>query len=675
MGKALRDHYLRIDARSLGLFRLAFGLVLLTDLFRRWRHLKVFYSNEGVLPNHNHLFNLRESGQVWSFLHAFSTPDENYFAFVLILLVYVTFLVGYRTRVFHALSLACLVSLTARNILLENAGNYAAIGLLAFTVFLPLGSRFSLDSLLASMAARDEKTADELNFRPAMSDDVVQAERSPGWTPTSLAAFAVLAQIAVIYLATALQQRGAWRDGTALYYALNAQRWVSGAGAAARALPAGLLSLWTRGLYVAGWAIPALIFVPVAFRRTRWAAIGLVIFHALTLGIFFSFGLYAWSLLAAAALLIPRETWDSFERAPLDRRLCTVIYDADCGVCLWLVRVLTRLDLRHHLTLQGNDDIAELLVRKPHGAIVRVAPPKELTLALVLETVVVVDPAGRVFTRSRAVSEVIQALPFGWLVAWGMRVPGIAQLLDRLYDAFASRRQEISVAIGKGACGIPPHPENDGEAESAVEPSPDIAPATLLARRILGSFREVAVAIMLAAMLAQTTRVNALPVTIPQGKVLEAVAAWPRMLARWNVLTPEPPTVDEFCVVDAQTRNNQNVDPLTGREPQVNPAAMRGTGLGQLWDDYLTRMHETAWVEFQKGFRDYLTKGGPAWADATGDRQIGGFDGYWVKQPIPAPGEARAAEATRERMFNYSRGGRLGTDKALPVLRPDPKRR
>jgi hypothetical protein len=102
---------------------------------------------------------------------------------------------------------------------------------------------------------------------------------------------------------------------------------------------------------------------------------------------------------------------------------------------------------------------------------------------------------------------------------------------------------------------------------------------------------------------------------------------------------------------------------------------MRGTGLGQLWDDYLTRMHETAWVEFQKGFRDYLTKGGPAWDNATGDRQIGGFDGYWVKQPIPAPGEARAAEATRERMFNYSRGGRLGTDKSLPVLRPDPKRR
>ena len=125
--KALRDHYLRADARSLGLFRVAFGLVLVCDLFGRWRWLRDFYSNEGVLPNHNHLFNLRETGQVWSFLHAFSSPGENAFAFACILLVYALFFVGWATRVFHVLALVCLVSLTGRNILLENAGNYAGV--------------------------------------------------------------------------------------------------------------------------------------------------------------------------------------------------------------------------------------------------------------------------------------------------------------------------------------------------------------------------------------------------------------------------------------------------------------------------------------------------------------------------------------------------------------------
>lgn len=674
MGKALKDHYLRIDARSLGLFRLTFALVLLADLFGRWRYLRDFYSNEGVLPNHNHLFNTRDTGQLWSFLHAFSTPGESLFAFVVILFVYLFFLVGYQTRVFHALALVCLVSLTARNVLLENAGNYAAIALLAFTVFLPLGSRFSIDSLRASLAAREEKSAAALNDRPKVSDEVVQAERRPGWSPTSLAAFAVLVQIAVIYLATALQQRGAWRDGTALYYALNVERWVSPIGASARWLLPGLLSAWTRLLYAAGWAIPALLFVPVAFRWTRWAAIGLMLFHALTLGVLFSFGLYAWSLLAAAALLIPHETWDRLEGMPREHRRRTVIYDADCGICLWLSRLLKRLDLRHHITFQGNDDIAELLVGKPGGQTVRVDLPKAITPELVLGSLVVVDPAGRVFTRSRAVSEVIRALPLGLPVALAMRIPGIAQLLDVLYNVVAARRQRISVAFGMAACGLTPPPEEgkeQGEAEGA--PSPEVAPSTRLARRITGALRELAVAVVFAAMLAQTTAANALPVKIPQGKALAAVVTWPRMLARWNVLTPEPPTVDEILVVDGQTRTGSSVDPLTGAEPQAVPGEMQGTELGQLWNDYLFRLHEKEWSEFQRAFRDYLSKGGPM-HDASNDKQIAGYDVYWIKQPIPPPGAARTEEPTREKMFTYSRGGRLGLERALPALRPDPKR-
>ena len=40
------------------------GLVLIFDLLRRFRYIKEFYSNDGVLPNHNHLFNLRATGQV-----------------------------------------------------------------------------------------------------------------------------------------------------------------------------------------------------------------------------------------------------------------------------------------------------------------------------------------------------------------------------------------------------------------------------------------------------------------------------------------------------------------------------------------------------------------------------------------------------------------------------------
>jgi predicted DCC family thiol-disulfide oxidoreductase YuxK len=683
LAKSLRDHWLRIDARSLGLFRGAMGIVLLYDLFRRWRYVRDFYSNEGVLPNHNHLFNLRDKADVWSFLHAFSSPGEAHFAFAWILLAYVCFLIGWRTRVFQVLALVCLVSLGSRNILLENAGNYVAVALLAFTLFLPLGSRFSVDSLLRSLDDRDEETAAALNDRDVRDQDAIEAARAPGWSPVSLAAFAVLAQIAIVYLVTAVQQTGApWRDGTALYYALNVERFASAAGAAARALPPGVLSAWTRVLYASGWMIPALIFVPFAWRITRGVAVALALFYGLTLGVFLELGLYGWTLAAASLLLIPAETWDRLEGRPRPRRARTVIYDADCGVCLWICRVLARLDLRHDLTFQGNDDREGLWVRDG-GAARRAELPAAITEELVSSTVVVVGPGGQVETRARAVAAVIEALPLGWLVAWAMRLPGVVHLLGALYDVVAARRQRISVLMGKEACGIP---AAGGGREEQGEPSSTgyrdapaqklsqralVPPSTRLRRGALGLLRELVVAVVFWAMLAQTTNANDVGKKLLQPGWLAAVAAWPRMMARWDVLTPAPPTEDEVFVADGQTKGGRSVDPLTGKEPEFDPGAMRGTRLGQLWNDYLTRIHQREWFDFQRAFRDYISKGGANWEPTNPDDQLVGLDAYWVKQPIPPPGEPRAAAVSaRDKIFTQSRGGR-GLEHMLPLIRPE----
>ncbi|MFT3773500.1 MAG: DCC1-like thiol-disulfide oxidoreductase family protein [Minicystis sp.] len=675
MAKAIRDHYFRIDARSLGLFRLSFGVVLLWDLFRRWRWAKELYSNEGVLPNHNHLFNLQNKEQVWSLLHSISSPGEADAAFCVILFVYLCFFIGWKTRAFHVVALVCLVSLTGRNILLEGVGNYVAIALLAFTAFLPLGSRFSLDSLRASMAARDEKNAKDLNDRRRPSAEAIDAARVPGWSPASLAALAVLGQIAVIYLVAALQQKSeGWRDGSALHYALNAERWVSAAGASVRgSLGPGALSAWTRVFRAAEWAVPVLIFIPVFPRITRGLAVGLALFHALTMGIFFAFGLYGWSLAAASLLLIPTETWEAIAEHANPRRARTVIYDADCGVCLWLTRLLKRLDIRGNLTFQGNDDL-DGLNRRKGAEITRAELPKEVTVDLVSGTVVVVDPEGRVHTRANAVAEAVQALPLGWAVAWIMRLPGIVNLLGALYDFIAERRMRISVAMGKEACGIP---GLGGEEQAEVDPSQidPPAPAARLARGVTGALRDLAVSVVFAAMLAQTAHENPIGWSMPRPSWLAAVATWPRMMARWDVMGTLP-TEDEVMVVDGQTKDGRGIDPLTGREPVFDPGAMRGTGLGQLWNDYLWRIHQKEWSDFQRAFRDYLIKTGPMWDVPTGDGAIVGYDVYWIKQPIPKPGEQREkAVSGREKLWTQSRGGRLGIERALPLLRPNLQKR
>ena len=196
-------------------------------------------------------------------------------------------------------------------------------------------------------------------------------------------------------------------------------------------------------------------------------------------------------------------------------------------------------------------------------------------------------------------------------------------------------------------------------------------PSTRLRRGVVGLGRELAAAVVFAAALAQTTAVNDLPWKLPQPGWLAAVAAWPRMLARWDVLAA-PPSEDEVLIVDGQTKSGRSIDPLTGREPEFNPGAMRGTGLGQLWDEYLWRIHQREWFDYQRAFRDYLSKGGPGWDEQQGDNQLVGLDAYWVKQAIPAPGQPRpAALSGREKLFTQSRGGRASPDRAMPVLRPE----
>ncbi|MRG94785.1 DUF393 domain-containing protein [Polyangium spumosum] len=644
--------------------------VLLGDLLRRWPWVRAFYSNEGVLPNHNHIFNLRDQGQVWSILHAFSSVGENHFAFALILLVYLGFLLGWKTRVFHALSLVCLVSLGSRNILLENQGNYAAVALLFFTLFLPLGSRFSVDALVKSLSSRDEKTDAELNDRPRPTEAELAATRGPGWSPLSFAALAVTLQIVIILVASAAWHlQGSWRDGSGLHYALHVERWVSDIGARVQGAPGASRGL-SYLLLAAECVVPLLVLVPVARRVFRGIAVGLLVVYALTLGVLFSLGLYAWTLLAAAALLIPEESWDAFVRRFSAGRARSVLYDEDCGVCLWLARLAKRLDAHHHLTFQGNGDLEGLARGKADGAVERVDLPAGITAELVQDTIVVVDEKGTVFTRSRGIAEIVRALPFGRPLAFVMRLPGIGALLDVFYDAFARRRADISVLVGMDACGLPaPKDERDEEAAESLE-----VPSAERARRfVTGGLREAFVFVLFVAALAQAAKENPLPFSIPQGKALAAIVTWPRMLERFDVLAVSA-AEDGVFVIDGQNRKGVSVDPLTGAPPAVDPSAFNARKLGQLWNDYLNRVRQREYEPFQKALRDYLGKGGPALAGRAPDEQLMGYDAYWVRYTIAGPGESPArVEKGRDKLFTHSRGGRLAIDR-LPLVKPAVRR-
>ena len=680
----LLRHYLRIDARSLGLFRLAMGAVLLGDLWRRFRWLGDFYSNDGVLPNHNHLFNLRNGPGVWSAFHAVSSDGEAAFAFGVIAFVYVLFMLGVGTRVFHAISAVALISLAARNTLMEGPGTYLGIAMLLATLPLPLGSRFSIDAVRAAMRRADEKTPAEIRaYRPRPQSDIDLA-RLPGWSPVSLGGLLVTVQLVLVHLALYLQHNGpTWKDGSAMARGLEATMLASERGFALRG--SGLLGPLTHFMHYAPALVAMLLLVPVARGPVRAVAMVLVALHGLVWATLFNYGLFGWSLVASAALVISEDGWNGFTTKYVPTRARTVIFDADCGICGWLAKLLARLDSAGHLTIQGNDDLEHLLVRKaPFGEVEEAPLPKGVDAQLADSTLVVVRPDGTYATQAAGVAEIMRALPTLRWVGIILSVPGIQHVMSVFYGLIATRRHAISAELGMGVCGIPVVPARVEPAEEpaafetatyrskakTIEGDRDSAAPTPFARaRRLwtGGFREVFAFVILASCLVQTTKANAIGVKLPEVRPLLGVAHYTRTLADWKILSPDAPEVSGTLMTDAALRNDGNIDLFTNDKPYFG--LDRPFVLGELWATYFQNIHQSENEPYIAAFRTYLSKGGPrAGIDDVNQRPLG-VDAYWLE----APTSGGTVEQTR--LLRHGRGGPTAADfdKSAPARQFTPQ--
>src|SRR5262245_32815361 len=93
----LKSFYLTVDLRSLALYRILLGLLLLYDTLARWPDLEAFYTSNGVLPIENVI---RHVGRQipYSVLSGATTLHIVQILFALGGLFYLSFFLGYRTR-------------------------------------------------------------------------------------------------------------------------------------------------------------------------------------------------------------------------------------------------------------------------------------------------------------------------------------------------------------------------------------------------------------------------------------------------------------------------------------------------------------------------------------------------------------------------------------------------
>ncbi len=645
------DKYLTIDARSLGLGRVVVAIVLLVDLLRRVPVLDLFYTNDGLLPNHTLLW--RPPTQwMFSFFFLASLRDEAILCFLICGFVYLAFLVGWRTTLMRFLAPICLISLHARVTLVENGGDWMLCELIIWSALLPLGRRFSVDAVRESLRLRRETTAAELADRAAMrprpADPLVDTGADVNRV-VSLAAFTILLQLAISYFFNAIQKGGpTWRQGTAVHYVLYQNRMVTWLGVWMRPhMTPALSRLFSWSALATESVLPVLILSPIFRTWTRRAAVLAVIGLHIGFQCFINLGIFSWTMIGYVPFLLTASEWALFGRlAARGRRRLTVYFDAGCGVCFQIARLVARLDLLDRIRLVSSAEASSEVSPE-------VLPPIEPEL--LVSTIVAVDERGRRTTRADAVAQILRALPVGWLWAWPLRIPGLRGLANWGYDLFARRRQAISYWLGLAACGVP----RAASAPALPLPPPSRAPAVMWLGRLVAILREAFVLAMLITIVNEALFINQVVpkfLKFDEPGWVKRLVAYPRFIQAWSMFASDAPMSDESTVVEAITADGRRVDPyseVAGRIPDPGtdeiPSRLDNDSF---FFNYSVRIPDQP--AYHQAFLEWILRY-PQRTHRPGDRIVR-FDAYRLENDSPPPGETTPRNVQKRIFLSYPAG-------------------
>lgn len=322
-----------IDTRSLALFRMALGTLLLVDLTGRLIDLQGLYGAGGVQPvDVVREFLQEQYPGAWS-LHLLSgaTPYQ-----ACLLLgaagLAIAFILGWRTRLVAVGCWVLLASLHVRSPLVTNGGDVLLRMMLLWGLFLPLGERWSLDAR--------------------------KRDRPPRHSICSVASVAALLQLCLMYEWTGLfKWNPLWLEGEALAEVLSLRLYSTGWGRLLLDYPAVLRwGTWlTLGVELLG---PWLLFCP--WKQPWVRGLTVVALAGMHLGIESAMhvDLFSYACWVALTLFIPAQFWQSLGRwaaAPLsgnDETMATAMPSYGqrgaallCGLLLAIVLLFNLGDL------------------------------------------------------------------------------------------------------------------------------------------------------------------------------------------------------------------------------------------------------------------------------------------------------------------------------------------
>ncbi|PSF37689.1 hypothetical protein C7H19_09040 [Aphanothece hegewaldii CCALA 016] len=393
------------DLRSLGLFRVALALVILSDLIIRFGGITAHYSDQGLVPREA-LAKIGSSPFYWSILNLSGQPWVQVILFLFAIFIALLLLVGYRTRLATIATWAMIISIHNRNPVVLFAADDVLRAILFWSMFLPLGATYSIDSALNT-------SLDPLPKRI--------------W---SGATFAFMIQIAFIYMWSAAFKTKSdlwWPDGTAVYYSLSFDQYATVFGQWMLKLPQNILKIMTFGALTFEWVGPILMFIPI--HNSFFRCVAIVSFSLLHLGFFvFRIGIFPFLSITHWLALIPSEVWDYLEKRSLtpERQGLVINYDADCGFCKKIVYLL-----RTFLIL-------------PRTPLIKAQENPNPTVYEDMQRInswVVEDWQGNRHYKWEAITYICSLSPIFWFLAPLLRWKPLMSIGTKFYEAIATNRR------------------------------------------------------------------------------------------------------------------------------------------------------------------------------------------------------------------------------------------
>ncbi|MGF1478096.1 MAG: DCC1-like thiol-disulfide oxidoreductase family protein [Cyanophyceae cyanobacterium] len=575
-----------LDLRSLGLFRIGLALVVIADLSIRAGELTAHYSDAGVLPRATLINEILPSGY-WSINLISGSPLVQALLFGIALLVAVVLLVGYRTRLATIATWAMLVSIHNRNPALIFAADDVLRAMLFWSMFLPLGASYSLDSALNSSTKPLPKRV------------------------LSVATVAFIVQICYIYIFSAAFKTHSplWSGGEAVYYSFQFDQYGTPLGQFLLNFP-GLLKLFTFFALWLEWLGPLLLFIP--FRTSLWRCVTIVLFVLLhvSFGLCFRLGIFPFLSTFSWLALIPSSVWDGLRARIADSRRSglRIYYDAECGFCKKVVYLI-----RTFLILPGTP----LLLAQSEPSIYADMQEKN--------SWVVVDWQEHRHYKWEAIAYVCSLSPLLWFLSPILRWKPLMAIGTKIYETIASNRR----FMGKFTAPLKWKP---------LEVRPrlwfNLITFALLLYVTIWNFRSLALSILPRDHLVhQTFRRRTFNTLNWFGKVT-------RLDQSWSIFAPNPPRDDGWYVVRGILDNGREVDILSGESPNYDKPTLRQRNAlyrNMQWRTYFINLNRAIGQKLYADYGAYLCR---HW-NSQHSEQLNTIEVYFMDETTVPPGETQ----------------------------------